>query len=100
MSTFAVRIPNGQYIAKLHFAETYDGITGPGQRVFSFNVQGGEFKDFDVWVKAGGPNRAHVEAIPVEVTNGVLQVDFIPNVENPQINAIEILPRRRAGIDQ
>ena len=37
-----------------YFAETYDGITGPGERVFSFNIQGHEFKDFDVWVKAGG----------------------------------------------
>jgi len=93
MSAFAVRIPNGRYLAKLHFAETYDGITGPGQRVFSFIVQGQEFRDFDVWVKAGGPNRAHVETVPVEITNGVFQVDFIPNVENPQINAIELLPR-------
>jgi len=49
---FSYHVPNGKYVAKLYFAETFDGITGPGQRVFSFNVQGHEFKDFDVWVKA------------------------------------------------
>jgi xylan 1,4-beta-xylosidase len=93
MSSFAVRIPNGKYVAKLHFAETYDGISGPGQRVFSFNLQGREFKDFDVWAKTGGLNRAHVETVPVEITNGVFRINFTSQVENPQINAIEILPQ-------
>jgi hypothetical protein len=78
---------------KLHFAETFEGITAPGERVFSFNVQGREFKDFDVWVKAGGPLRAYVESVNVEATNGVIQITFTPKVENPQINGIEILPR-------
>ena len=60
---------------------------------FSFNVQGHEFKDFDVWVKAGGPNRAYIETVPVTVTNGVFRIDFITNIENPEINAIEIIPQ-------
>jgi hypothetical protein len=93
MNSFACQVANGKYLAKLHFAETYDGITGPGQRVFSFNVQGREFKDFDVWAKAGGPNTAYVETVPVEVTNGEFKIVFTPNIENPQINAIEIVPQ-------
>ena len=93
MNTFACKLANGKYLAKLHFAETYDGITGPGQRVFSFNVQGHEFKDFDVWVKAGGPNKVYVETVPVEVTNGEFKIVFTPNIENPQINAIELVPQ-------
>jgi hypothetical protein len=90
MDSFSCAVRNGKYIAKLYFAETYDGITGPGQRVFSFNVQGREFKDFDVWVKAGGPNRAYVETVPVEVTDGKFKITFTSNIENPQINAIEL----------
>ena len=93
MNSFACKLANGKYLARLHFAETYDGITGPGQRVFSFNVQGHEFKDFDVWVKAGGSARAYVETVPVEVTNGEFKIVFTPNIENPQINAIEIIPQ-------
>jgi outer membrane protein assembly factor BamB len=93
MTAFSCKIPNGKYLAKLYFAETYQGITGPGQRVFSFNVQGKEVKDFDVWVKAGGPNRAYIETVPVEVTNGEFRVVFAPKVENPAIKAIEILPQ-------
>ena len=54
MGSFSCKIPNGKYVAKIYFAETFEGITGPGQRVFSYNVQGREFKDFDIWAKTGG----------------------------------------------
>ena len=97
MDSFLCAAPNGKYVARLYFAETYDGITGPGQRVFSFNVQGHKFKDFDVWVKAGGPKRAYVETVPVEVTDGKFKITFTPNVENPQINAIELIPASLAA---
>ncbi|HZR17621.1 MAG TPA: alpha-L-arabinofuranosidase C-terminal domain-containing protein [Verrucomicrobiae bacterium] len=93
MSSFSWPVPNGKYAVKLHFCETFDGITGPGQRVFSFNVQGHEFKDFDLWAKAGGPLRAYVETVNVEATEGVIKITFVPNAENPQINAIEIIPQ-------
>jgi enterochelin esterase-like enzyme len=93
MDSFSIKIPNGKYVAKLYFAETFEGIGGPGDRVFSFNVQGREFKDFDMWIKAGGPNRAYIESVPVEVTNGEFRITFTPIVENPEINAIEIIPR-------
>ena len=93
MNSYSCKLANGKYVAKLHFAETYDGITEAGQRVFSFNVQGREFKDFDVWVKAGGPSKAYIETVPVEVTNGEFKIVFTPNIENPEINAIEIIPQ-------
>jgi len=93
MSSFSCNVANGKYIAKLHFAETFEGVTAAGQRVFSFNVQGHDFKDFDVFVKAGGSNRAYVEVVPVEVTNGKFTITFTSNIENPEINAIEIIPQ-------
>jgi hypothetical protein len=92
MSSFSYPVPNGKYTVKLHFAETYEGISGPGGRVFSFNVGGKEFKDFDVFAKAGGQQRAYIETVNVEVTDGKLNISFTPNVENPEINGIEILP--------
>lgn len=93
MESFSARLPNGRYLVKLYFAETFEGIFGPGDRVFSFNVQGHEFKDFDIWVKAGGPYRAYIETVPVEVSNGEFRIDFTSQVENPEINAIEIIPQ-------
>ncbi len=92
MTSFSYPVPNGKYIVKLHFAETFDGISGPGDRVFSFNVGGQDFKDFDVWVKAGGANRAYIETVNAVVTDGKLDITFTPKVENPEINGIEILP--------
>jgi len=96
MDSFSTKLPNGKYVARLYFAETYQQITSPGERVFSFNVQGHEFKNFDVFVKAGGANRAYMEAVPVEVTNGTFKITFTSNIENPQINAIEIIPQELA----
>lgn len=94
MEAFECSVPNGKYVARLHFAETFEGVTGPGERVFSFNVQGRVFKDFDVFAKAGGANRAYVETVPVEVTDGKFKITFTSNVENPQINAIELAPQK------
>ena len=93
MSAYDFLVPNGKYTVKLLFAEVYSGITGPGDRVFSFNVQGHEFKDFDIWVKAGGFDKAYIESVDVDVTNGLLNITFTPNVENPKVDGIEILPR-------
>lgn len=92
MTRFTQALPNGRYVVNLHFCETFDGITGPGQRVFSFNVAGREFKDFDVWAMTGGALRPYVESVPVEITNGKLEITFTENIEHPQINGIEILP--------
>ncbi len=93
MDSFSYPLPNGHYTVKLHFAETYEDITGAGQRVFSYNVQGHDFKDFDVFQKAGGPNRAYIETVPVNITDGKLRITFTTQVENPEINAIEIIPQ-------
>jgi len=93
MTKFTHALPNGKYTVKLHFCETFEGISGPGERVFSFNVQGREFKDFDVWAKTGGSQRAYIETVPVEITGGQLVITFTPSIENPEINGIEIIPQ-------
>jgi len=92
MSEFSCKLPNGKYIVKLHFAETYVNITGSGQRVFSFSVAGQEFKDFDVYAKAGGARRAYVETVNVNITGGKLDISFTSNADSPEINGIEIIP--------
>jgi hypothetical protein len=97
MDSFTYKLPNGKYVVKLHFAETYDGIGGPGDRVFAFKVQDKDFKDFDIWKKAGGAQKAYVESVPVEVTDGKLKITFTADVQNPCINGIEIVPADNAG---
>ncbi len=94
MTGFSQKVDNGKYLTKLYFAETYNGITDEGQRVFTFNVEGKEFKDFDIWKKAGGPRKAYVESVPVEVIDGELSIAFTQQVQSTAIKAIEIIPQR------
>lgn len=92
MSAYEFNLPNGKYTVRLHFAETFTGITGVGERVYSFAVQGQKpEKDFDIFKEAGGLYKAiQREYKGVEVTDGKLRITFTPNVENPAINGIEI----------
>jgi hypothetical protein len=89
---FALPVSNGKYVVKLYFAETYEELTGPGQRIFSVKVENVELKDLDIFVKAGGRQRAYIESVPVEVTDGQLDITFTPKEQNTMINALEIVP--------
>lgn len=93
MTAFSHPVPNGKYLVKLYFAETYNGITDEGQRVFTFDVEGHETTDFDIWKKAGGPRKAIVESVPAVVDDGELNITFKQQVQSPAIKAIEIIPQ-------
>ena len=91
----AYRIPleNGVYTVKLHFAETWGGISSDGERVYSVNIEGKEaFKDLDPFKEAGNHlNTAVVKEIDVTIEDGELTIEFIANIQNPLINGIEII---------
>ncbi len=93
MTKFRQKLPNGNYTVKLHFAVTYEAIAQAGEVVFSFNVEGRDYKDFDIWAKAGGARQAYIETVPVTIKDGQLDITFTTQKENPTISAIEILPR-------
>jgi hypothetical protein len=93
MTAFSQAVPNGWYTVKLHFAETSGAISAPGERVFSVSVEGVDIKDLDVWAKAGAREKAHIESVDVNVTDGKLDVVFTPKTQNPEINGIEIIPK-------
>jgi len=102
MDYYTFKLPNGKYLLKLHFSEDFDGITSPDERLFTYTVKDGapangkvlkEVKDFSPWKAAGGQFKAYVDSIPVTLTNNQLTITFTAQVENPQINAIEIIPQ-------
>jgi hypothetical protein len=102
MDDYHFKVPNGDYLVKLHFSEDYDGLSDPTQRVFTYEVKDGdpntgktikEVKDFSPWKAAGAQFKAYVDTVPVTVTSGQISIKFTPQVENPQINAIEIVPK-------
>jgi hypothetical protein len=93
MDDYKFDVPNGKYTVILHFAETYEGINGEGERVFSVSINGKTvLKDFDVYKDAGDFNKPDVKTYKdVEPVNGQIVIGFAYNVENPQINGIEII---------
>jgi len=89
--SYHVTVPNGNYLLRLHWAETY-GL-GPGGRTFDVVVEGETaLKDFDAAREAGGLKRAVVKQVDVSVTDGVLDFEF-PHKQDvtPMINGIEVM---------
>ena len=91
---YCITVPeNGSYIVKLHFAENFDHITSPGQRVFSICMGGKEaIKDLDVYGEVGS-YAALVKKVQTEVTDGVLTIEFkkTKGAWGPMINAIQVI---------
>ena len=93
MKAYQFAVPNGVYTVRLHFAETYEGITKEGARLFSVSVNGKPvLKDLDVFKAAGGFARPLVKDVEhIQVADGKLVIEFAEGVQNPEVNGIEIL---------
>ena len=84
MPGYKVTIANGNYLARLHFAETYGA-----NRKFNVTIEGQTvLKDFNPLKEAGALNKAFFREFTAQVTDGVLDIDFI---ELGIINAIEVI---------
>jgi glucosylceramidase len=89
---YAIPVANSTYTVKLHFAETYAGITAAGQRVFNVNVEGQALNNFDIFAQAGGRDIALVKTFSnVTVTDGVLNIGLAQVVENTSIDGVEVI---------
>jgi hypothetical protein len=83
-------VPNGSYTVTLKFAEIW--FKNPGQRVFDVTINGQKvLANFDIVAQAGGPDRAVDKAFRVNVTDGGIAIEMNSTVDEPQINAIEIV---------
>lgn len=83
-------VPNGSYSVVLKFAETY--FTKAGQRVANIEINGQTVQqNFDIVAAAGGPNLAIDEAFAVNVTSGMIDIQLTSVVQNPEINAVQIV---------
>ena len=100
MNAYSFNVPNGAYVVKLHFSEDFEGINAPEERMFTYAVRDGnakgkiikEVKSFSPWKAAGAQYKAYVDTVRFNVTSGQITITFVPEVENPQINALEIIP--------
>ncbi|MDB4293342.1 malectin domain-containing carbohydrate-binding protein [Maribacter sp.] len=85
------------YTIKLHFAEIYFGAEGTGgfdgdaQRVFSVELEGNRIlTDYDIKAEVGAMT-AIIETFSTDVTDGIINIDFLAVNDQPKISAIEIL---------
>jgi hypothetical protein len=93
--SYTIPVPNGKYTVKLYMAEMYpEGVSGPGGRIFTYEVQGQVVKDLDITKKVGALQKANIEVINnVEVKDGKLVIKFVnTGTQNPCVSGIEIVP--------
>jgi hypothetical protein len=89
LNGYAVKVPNGKYTVRLHFAETF--LDTAGKRIFSVNAENRAINDLDVFAAAGGKNKALVKTLnDVTVSDGELNIDF--SGATAIINGIEVAP--------
>ena len=80
----------GIYEVRLYFADIYAGTQSVGARVFDVSVEGTiVLNDYDIFAEVGG-YKGVVKTFTVAADSN-LDIDFGHVVENPKINAIEIL---------
>lgn len=88
LSGYAAKVPNGKYIVRLHFAETYQDAAA--KRVFSVKVEDRTIANLDVFAEAGGKNKALVKTLDdVTVADGELNIDFTG--AGAMVNGIEVV---------
>ena len=90
---WAFAVADGSYIVNLFMGNGFAGTSASGQRVFDVAIEGvvpANLDDVDLSGQLGHLSGG-VFTTTVEVTDGQLNIEFIHGVENPLINAIEII---------
>jgi hypothetical protein len=85
-------VPAGRHVTvRLYFANQYDGTAQPGQRVFDVLIDGATaLSQFDI-VAAAGNKTGTMRSFAITTDGDGVDVDLRARVENPLINAIELI---------
>ncbi len=96
--SFSYNIPvtNGNYLVKLHFAETFHAAAG--LRKFNVSSEGTAWlMNYDIVAAAGSSNKAVIVSKNIAVADGVLNVNFVSVVDKACVSAIEVVPAGSAN---
>lgn len=89
--SYSIPVVNGNYNVTLKFVEFY--FTAAGKRVFSVKINGQTvISNLDLYAKVG-KNTAYDVVTPVSVTNGVLSIQFVSQVNNAKVSGILVSTR-------
>jgi len=84
--SYHITLPNGKYLLRLHWAETYGA-----NRKFDVTIEGETvLKDFNPLKEASGRNKAFFREFNAQVKDGVLDIEFPHKGNTPMINGIEV----------
>jgi uncharacterized repeat protein (TIGR01451 family) len=89
--SYLFTVPNGRYDVTLKFAEIYPW-TPVGGRVFNVVIEGNMALTHVDILATAGHNRAHDATFTVQVSDGMLNVEFLRERGNPAVNAILVTP--------
>jgi|GEM_PF-2645444 len=91
----------GSYRVYLYNAPLWNGTCGAGTRLFNVSINGtAVLTDYDMQATAAECYTVDLQHFPVTTTNGVINITFAPgSVQNPKINAIEIVPLAGSSIN-
>ncbi|MCJ8164146.1 InlB B-repeat-containing protein [Pontibacter sp. E15-1] len=94
---YSLHVSPGTYTVKLHFIEPYFGAPGgkagaAGKRVFHVEMEGKRvLTNFDIFAQGGAATAVVKTFENVDVSDGILSLEFISVTDNAIISAIEIV---------
>ncbi|WP_313790931.1 PKD domain-containing protein [Allomuricauda sp. SCSIO 65647] len=88
---FTFPVTNGNYIVNLFLGNSFSGTSQIGQRVFDIEIEGTIVRNNLDLIEEFGHQVAGMLSFSAPITDGVLNLRFLHEVENPLVNAIEIL---------
>jgi hypothetical protein len=95
--TYAIPIPNGDYQVNLYMGNAFSGTSTAGTRVFDVKAEGSTvLSNVDLAAKFGH-QKGGMEKMMVKVSDGILDIEFVRKIQNPLLNAIEIIDTKIAA---
>jgi uncharacterized protein (DUF608 family) len=89
--SYSIPLSNDNYNVVLKFAEIYQD--NPGSRIFNVSIESEEvIHNLDLYFRTG-KNAAYDVVIPVMLTDGTLNINFITIADNAKLSALEIRKR-------
>ena len=98
---YAIPVANGTYDVRFHFAETYFGTVTSGscvgKRIFGMDVLdtavSPDLANIDICA-AVGTSAAYILTVPnITVGDGVLNIKPVVGTDDPELTALEVIPR-------
>jgi hypothetical protein len=98
-ATYTLRVPVGNYNIKLMFAENY--WSSAGKRIFDVYIEGQQAVDnLDIYNSVGSGAAYEVTTSNVQVNDGILNIHFAAEIDNPLINGIVVEQNPNGILDE